>query len=121
MLLRVFFELAALDYLKRSGLLEGIISKLEGKGKLPYGTPTMKQLVPEVIQVAKRHLPAAEARKVEKAIRYDAAAPFTLSDRHAFVHEPSDLPSARDIWQAWLRTEPLFWLMLEQDTGGTKS
>jgi hypothetical protein len=45
---------------------------------------------------------------------YDAAAPFTLSELHAFVHQAGDLPSARDIQQFWVRTEPLFRLMLEE-------
>lgn len=114
-LLRVFFELAVVDYLDRTGDLAKVIQRLGGKGKLPYGTPTMKQLVPEITRLAKVHLPRAEAAKVEKAIRYDAAAPFTLSDLHAFVHQSSDLPSERDIWQFWLRTEPLFRMMLEQE------
>lgn len=117
-LLRVFFELAVADYLERTGELAKVIHKLGGKGKLQHGTPTMKQLVPEITRIAKLHLPRAEATKVEKAVRYDPAAPFTLSDLHAFVHQSSDLPSERDIWQFWLRTEPLFRLMLEEDPKG---
>jgi len=115
-LLRVFFELAVLDYLERSGELSGIIAKLERKTghKLPFGTPTMKQLVPEINRVARQRLAGAAAKRVEKAIRYDAAAPFTISDLHGFVHS-SDLPSERDILQFWLRTEPLFRMMLERD------
>ncbi len=118
-LLRVFFELAVLEYLKRTGTLPEIIATLERKGnrKLPFGTPTMKQLVPEITKIAKNKLTAADALKVEKAIRYDASAPFTLSELHGFVHQ-SDLPSARDIQQFWNRTEPLFRLMLEQDQEG---
>jgi len=118
-LLRVFFELALIDYLERTGVLREIVERLGGKGKLPFGVPTMKQLVPEITRIAKQHLSTSDAKKVEKAIRYDEAAPFTLSDLHAFVHQASDLPSARDIWQFWLRTEPLFRLMLEQDPKGT--
>lgn len=115
-LLRVFFELTVIDYLKRTGELPGIVAKLESKDgrKLPYGVPTMRQLVPEIIRIAKERLNEPEAKKVEKAVRYDAAAPFTISDLHSFVHS-SDLPSERDILQFWLRTEPLFRLMLEQD------
>lgn len=114
-LLRVFFELAVVNYLERTGKLATLIQTLGGKGQLPYGTPTMKQLVPEIIRIAKDQLSRDEATKVEKAIQYNAAAPFTLSDLHAFVHQSTDLPSGRDIWQFWLRTEPLFRLMLEQD------
>ena len=77
----------------------------------------MKQLVPEITRIAKNKLTRADALKVEKAIRYDPAAPFTLSEFHGFVHQ-SDLPSARDIFQFWNRTEPLFRLMLEQDQEG---
>ena len=119
-LLRVFFELAVIDYLKRAGQLPGIISNLEKKEsrKLPFGMPTMKQLVPEITRIAKERLTASESKNVEKAVRYDPAAPFTISDLHGFVHS-SDLPSERDIFQFWLRTEPLFRLMLERDTEST--
>jgi ParB-like chromosome segregation protein Spo0J len=115
MLLRAFFELTVIHYLERTGEMKKLIEKLGGKGKLPFGTPTLKQMVPLITQIAKRELSASEANKVEKAIRYDAAAPFTLSDLHAFVHQAGDLPSARDLWQFWLRTEPLFRLMLERE------
>lgn len=115
-LLRVFFELAVLDYLERIGELPGIITKLEKKGrrKLPFGTPTMKQLASEITRIAKDKLKKADAQKVEKAIRYDRSAPFSISELHGFVHGP-DLPSARDIQQFWNRMEPFFRLMLEQD------
>ena len=118
-LLRVFFELAALDYLERTGELPGIIKKLEEKEgrKLRFGAPTMRQLVPEIKRIAKNKLTTADALKVEKAIRYDPSAPFTISELHGFIHQ-SDLPSARDILQFWKRTEPLFRLMLEQDQEG---
>lgn len=120
-LLRVFFELAVLHYLERIGELPGIIKKLEEKEKrrLPFGVPIMKQLVPEIKRIAERGLTDADAKKVEKAIRYDAAAPFTVSDLHAFVHS-TDLPSERDIRQFWLRTEPLFRMMLEEDSQDAK-
>ena len=114
-LMRVFFELSVLHYLERTGELLKLVKKLGGTGKLRHGKPTMKQLVPTVTRLAKKHLNRGDAIKVEKAIRYDAAAPFTLSDLHAFVHQDNDLPSSRDILQFWLRTEPLFRLMLEHD------
>lgn len=115
-LLRVFFELAVLDYLERIGDLQGIIKKLEKKQgrKPPFGAPTMRQIVPEIKRIAKKKLTKTDALKVEKAIRYDPSAPFTISELHGFVHQ-SDLPSARDILQFWKRTEPLFRMMLEQD------
>lgn len=115
-LLRVFFELAALNYLERIGELAGIISKIETreKHKIPFGAPTMRQLTPELTRIAKVKLKPGEAVKVEKALRYDASAPFTVSELHGFVHA-GDLPSSRDILQFWNRTEPLFRLMLEQD------
>lgn len=118
-LLRVFFELAAVDYLERTGELAKIIERI-GKSNLLFGTPTMKQMVPALIKAAKDNLSEGDATKVEKAIRYDQTAPFTLSDLHAFVHQANDLPTQRDIWQFWLRTEPLFRLMLESDTEGAQ-
>lgn len=117
-LLRVFFELAVVDYLDRCGHMGKIIERLGGKDKLRFGVPTMKQLVPEMIRIVKTQLPEAKAIKVEKAIRYDPAAPFTLADLHAFVHQAGDLPGDRDIWQFWLRTEPLFRLMMEHEPEG---
>lgn len=115
-LLRVFFELSVINYLDRSGELPEIIERIEKKEgrRLPFGVPTMKHLVPEIVRIAKQRLTAAEAKRVEKAVRYDAAAPFTISDLHGFVHS-ADLPSERDILQFWLRTEPLFRMMLERD------
>lgn len=117
-LLRVFLELAVLNYLERLAELPKIIATLDRKGKLPFGVPTMRQLVPSIIKLAKAGLSASDANTVEKALRHDRAAPFTLSDLHAFVHNSSDLPSERDIHQFWLRTEPLFRMMLENDTEG---
>ena len=116
-LLRVFLELTIVNYLDRIGVLPEIIKRLEAKigKKLPYGVPTMKQLVPEIIKIAKARLSDSDAKKVEKALTYNPAAPFTISDFHGFIHSP-DLPSERDILQFWLRTEPLFRLMLEEDT-----
>jgi hypothetical protein len=118
-LLRVFFELAVLNYLERSGELSGLIKQLEEKTghKLPYAAPELKHLVPVITQIAKNKLSRTEAMQVEKALRYDASAPFTISGLHGFVHQ-SDLPSPRDILQFWKRTEPLFRLMLEQNEGG---
>lgn len=112
---RVFFELSVIDYFNRTGEYEGIIQKLKDqKVQLPHGVPTMKQLVKEVIGVAKKHLSQTDANKVEKALKYDKAAPFTISDMHGFVHT-TDIPSQRDILQFWTRLEPLFRHMLEND------
>jgi len=118
-LLRVFFELAVLHYLDRVGKLAGIVERIMEKGgsRLPFGIPKMKQLVPEIVRISKAKLPASKALLVEKAITYNSAAPFTLSDLHSFVHS-TDLPGDRDIQQFWNRTEPLFRLMLEQDIKG---
>jgi hypothetical protein len=118
-LLRVFFELAAMHFLERTGELAKLTATLSAKGKLQHGTPSMRQLVPALVHVAKKRLSTSDATKVEKALRYDAAAPFTVSDLHAFVHQSADLPSARDILQFWLRTEPLFRLMLEKGDDAT--
>ena len=120
-LLRVFFELAVLDYLERTGQLPKIVTRIESKtkGRLPFGTPQLKQLVPDIIRIAKRKLSLAVAQKVEKAITYNPSAPFTISELHGFVHQ-DDFPSARDILQFWKRTEPLFRLMLEEEHEGAK-
>jgi hypothetical protein len=114
-LLRVFLELSIVEYLKRTGEMDQIVNRLQKKGSLKYDLPTMKQLQPEIVRIAKARLPVTEARTVEKALRHDRAAPFTLEDLHAFVHQSQDLPGERDIEQFWLRTQPLFRLMLERD------
>lgn len=116
-LLRVFFELSVLDYFHRTSEMPKIIAHLKKKNQqIAHGTPTMKQLFPEIVRVAKSRLSASDAKKVEKAVRYDHSAPFTINDLHGFVHS-TDVPSDRDTMQFWLRTEPLFRLMLEQDPG----
>jgi hypothetical protein len=116
-LLRVFLELSVLHFLESTGRLADITARLSRKEKLPHGIPTMRHLFPEVIQIAKNRLPAPQARMVEKALRHDPAAPFTIAELHSFVHSP-ELPGERDIRQFWQRTEPLFRLMLEQDRDG---
>jgi hypothetical protein len=118
-LLRVFFELSAVQYLQRTGDLDRLTTELRQKGKLQHDSPTMRQLIPELVRLAKEKLAKGEATKVEKALKYDSAAPFTVSDLHSFVHQNAELPGERDILQFWLRTEPLFRLMLESDDSGT--
>jgi len=115
-LLRVFFELSVIDYLQRRGDLKDFIAKIEKveKRRLPHGMPSMKHLVPEINRLAKEYLSEADCKKVGKAVRYDPSAPFTISDLHGFVHS-TDLPGERDILQFWLRTEPLFRMMLEKE------
>ncbi len=113
-LLRVFLEIAILDYLERTGDLNILKDRLESKGRLRQGIPTMKDLRIEIVRIAKSKLPEAEANRVEKALRSDPAAPFGLDDMHSFVHQGKEFPGDRDILQFWARTEPLFRLMLEQ-------
>lgn len=113
-LLRVFLELASKDYLERTGRLKVLIAKRKAKGKPSENQAiTMRALATEMISVAQSKLARTEATMVEKALRHDPAAPFSLNDLHAFVHQ-NDFPVARDIEQFWNRTEPLFRLMLEQ-------
>jgi ParB-like chromosome segregation protein Spo0J len=120
-LLRVFLELSILDYLGRTGGLAELTARLEKKGSLPAGggDPSMKHLVTEAIKVAKARLPKTQAENVEKALKYDRAARFTISDFHSFVHQPGELPTGADLKQFWSRTEPLFRLMLERDVEKT--
>ena len=117
-LLRVFLELAVRDYLSRTGRLEGIIEDLKAKGKLHKRSLGMRDMINEIVAISKARLSSAEATMVEKALRHDPAAPFSLNDLHAFVHQV-DFPGERDILQFWARTEPLFRLMLEEDSEGS--
>lgn len=113
-LLRVFLELSIRDYLKRTGRLQVLEERLKSKNKLPRGRLlTMRDMTPEIVKVARKYLGFEDATIIEKALRHDAAAPFSISDLHAFVHH-TDFPGERDIFQFWSRTEPLFRLMLEQ-------
>ena len=119
-LLRVFLEIAIKDYLDRTGRLQLLVDDLKKKNKLPkHGVPQMRQLSAEVIKVAKDQLDPSSATMVEKALRYDPAAPFSVNDLHAFVHL-TDFPGENDIRQFWNRTEPLFRLMLERDPKASK-
>lgn len=113
-LLRVFFEIAVLDYLERTGDLAKLISDLKGKNKMRQGIPVLKDLRTEIVRIAKEKLSQPDAIRVEKALRLDSAAPFGVDDLHSFVHQAKDFPGERDIQQFWTRTEPLFRLMLEK-------
>lgn len=116
-LLRVFLELAVRDYLSRTGRLEKIEEDLKRKGKLSKRTLGMREMANEIVAVAKSRLSPSDARMVEKALRHDPAAPFSLNDLHSFIHS-ADFPGERDILQFWARTEPLFRLMLEEGSEG---
>lgn len=117
-LLRVFLELAITDYLDRTGELKKLTEALKEKNALQqHGSPTMKHLTGAMIRIAKTKLSVTDSRKVVKALTYDASAPFSISELHTFVHQ-TDMPSERDIQQFWLRTEPLFRLMLEEEPEG---
>ena len=114
-LLRVFLELSIKDYLERTGELEQLKKDLRSKNKLHIsGVPLIKQLVGKIVDIAKNQLNSQDAVKVEKALRPDPAAPFSINDLHAFVHN-TEFPTERDILQFWNRTEPLFRMMLEQE------
>ena len=114
-LLRVFLELSIKDYLERTGGLEELKKDLQSKEKLhPSGMPLMKQLVEKIVVLAKNQLDNENAVMVEKALRYDQAAPFSISELNTFIHH-TDFPTDRDILQFWERTEPLFRMMLEQE------
>ena len=115
-LLRVFFELAATHYLDRIGELARITGKLKTAGKLRFGHMTMQELVKQIKRVAKGRLDDPEYEKVCRALSKDPDVAFRMVDLHAFVHS-SDLPGETDIRQFWLRTEPLFRMMLEEETG----
>ena len=74
----------------------------------------MRQLVEKIVVLAKNQLDNENAVMVEKALRYDQAAPFSISELNTFIHH-TDFPTDRDILQFWERTEPLFRMMLEQE------
>lgn len=117
-MLRVFFELTVIDYLNRSKRMDGIIAELKAKNKIGPGGAKLGQMLPKVIEIAKKQLKSHESQMVEKALKFDLSAPFSLSDLHAFVHQPDEFPTERDSEQFWRRVEPLFRLMLEQEPKG---
>lgn len=119
-LLRVFLELSIKDYLERTGRLEKLVKKLESKDALPpTGEPNMRQMTTEIVSAAKKRLGKRDATKVERALRYDPAAPFSINELHAFVHN-TEFPTEKDILQFWNRTEPLFRMMLEESPEDNK-
>jgi hypothetical protein len=112
-LLRVFFELAVVSYLERTGKLAPLIQTLAVKAN------SLTERHNETAHsrdrsIAKDQLSKDEAIKVVKGdpIQTFAPSPVTL---RAFVHQAADLPSG-EISGNRLRTD-LFRLMLEQDTG----
>lgn len=117
-LLRVFFELSVLDYLRRTGEFQPIVDRLKSKNALQGGSPTIAQLAPDIVRIAKVHFSTNEAAEIEKAVTPNKAAPFTVSDLNAFVHNPTSFPGERDIVQFWTRIEPLMRLMLGHQISG---
>ncbi|WP_428665920.1 hypothetical protein [Reyranella sp.] len=111
-LLRVFLELAIEHYLERTGALATLTAELKSKEKLRFDKPELRHLATAIIATAKRKLPPREATTVERALRYDEAAPFSIQELNAFIHSTVQ-PNPRDIETFWHRTEPLFRLMLE--------
>jgi len=120
-LLRVFVELSIRDYLIRSGAYDPLCERLEGKGKLPYGHPQMKDLVTEVLKDIKKRLPKHEADLSEKALRHNPSARFTISELHSFVHSPKDMPTAHDLEQFWERISAAMELLVIDDLEGEDS
>lgn len=118
-LLRAFFEIVAVEYLRRTGELQTLIDDLRTKRQLQGETPTLKQMINLLKKHAKQNLSSSQADSVEKAINYNRTAPFTISDLHSFVHQPHELPTERDILQFWKRIEPLVRHMLEADVSTT--
>lgn len=114
-LLRVFFELVVIHYLSRIGVYSKITESLKKKGKLQYENPTIRQMIPPLLNSIKPNFSVQVASTIEKAIMHNKAAPFSISELNSFIHNPSDMPTGRDLLQFWERTEPLFRLMLEQD------
>lgn len=109
-LLRVFFELMVRDYLERTGEMTGIVSRLrEAKALRPHGQADMSQLLGELPRIAKERLERAEAEAITRALRNSK----WLEDFNAFIHRPSDIPTASDLFAFWTRMQPLFHLMLE--------
>lgn len=113
-LLRVFLELSIEHYLDKTGELKKLKAELDDKKKLRYGRVELQHMIGRVVGIAKTKLEARAATSVEKALKYDAAAPFSIRELHDFVHS-EDQPNPRDIKTFWLRTEPLFRLMLERE------
>jgi hypothetical protein len=112
MLLRVFLELSVTEYLHRMKLWQPLLARLQQGGrKLPHGPP-MQELVKEILKVAKGELDNSEFKKIEKALKYDESARFNISELHSFVHG-ADVPTGHDLEQFWVRTEPLFVLLLQ--------
>ena len=110
-LLRVFFELMVRDYFERNGDMARIRERMSNKGTLPgHVRVRMADLEREIIRVAKEHLEPDEAKGIDRALRNER----WMDDLNAFVHGTRDLPTPTDILAFWVRTEPLFRLMLEE-------
>jgi hypothetical protein len=112
-LLRVYLELSIVDYLRRTKKFEPLLAALKSEEvRLEQGIPKMKDLVKAILKEAKQNLDASEYGAVEKALTPNDTARFNVSELHAFVHG-RDLPIGQDLLQFWVRTEPLFRMMLQ--------
>lgn len=117
-LLRVFLELAMIDYLHRNGKFKDLVERIKTSGNghlIKNGIPVMRELRKEFTKIAKAELPQAEALSVEKALRKDPGAPFGVDDMHSFVHQLHEFPGDKEIKTFWHRMEPLFNLMLQEE------
>lgn len=117
-LMRVFLELAIVDYLQRAKKLGPIVEDLRSKNKLRYGTPELRHLRNAVIAAVRPRLTKEEAARVEKALSSDRSSPFSVADLHSFVHQVKEFPTADSLRQFWARAEPLFRVMLEEPVEG---
>lgn len=116
-LLRVFLELSMVDYLERTGQLSPLVAKLKASGNpnlVKNGIPIMRELRKEFTRIAKDKLNGPEALRVEKALKKDESAPFSVDDMHSFVHQLHEFPGDKEINTFWNRMQPLFSLMLEE-------
>ncbi|MEZ5976278.1 MAG: hypothetical protein R3E96_15990 [Planctomycetota bacterium] len=102
-MLRVFFEIAAVEHLKRTGRYKPLVERLKKKKELRYGAPTLKQLVQPLLKEAEEKLTWGEFSAFQKAMRWDDKRSLNIDEINKWIHSPDDLPKHRDSQQFFLR------------------
>ena len=77
--------------------------------------------MPEITRIAEKKLSASTRSEVREGDPVRSRLRPLRSANFMDLCTRSDLPRERDILQFWIRTEPLFRLMLEKDQGGPKA
>lgn len=111
-MLRVFLEMAILDYLQHENRLGPLIARLKAEKQLTFDVPRLSQLVDEIRPTIRAQMSGPERASALKVLSHGKTERFTIGELNQFVHSPLDLPTAQEILVFWERIEPLMRFLL---------